>query len=116
MFTSLTAAVLGCFSRGCGAMPALAAGPQCGDKITADYVLTQDLNCSGTALFVVSTPDQAIRVDLAGHTLHGNGTGVGVDTERYGPYGPGGRSAAVANGTVSGFASAVVGLHLNRAG
>jgi len=65
---------------------------------------------------VVSTPDQVIRVDLAGHTLHGNGTGVGVDTEKYGPYGSGERSVTVANGTVSGFASAFVGPNINRAG
>lgn len=110
-----TATVLGCFSFGCGTVPAVAAGPQCGDKITADYVLTQDLDCTGTALFVAASRDQSIRVDLNGHRLKGAGKGVGVDTEKFSPYGTNTRAVTVANGTVTGFASAFVGLNVNRA-
>ena len=57
---------------------AAASGPAndlCGTTILADLTLEQDLTCAGTAL--VAGAD-GIRIDLAGHTITGPGTGAGV--------------------------------------
>ncbi|GEA87165.1 hypothetical protein [Cellulomonas cellasea] len=60
--------------------PALAAGAgavdgvECGDTITEDSSLTRDLVCDGVGLTLVG----GMTLDLAGHTLVGDGTGSAV--------------------------------------
>jgi parallel beta-helix repeat protein len=60
------------------ATPALAV--QCGAEIRTDLKLTADLNCTGTALSVTGPLSGApnITIDLNGHNITGNGTGIGV--------------------------------------
>jgi parallel beta-helix repeat protein len=65
-------------------MAAIAARPafavQCGDVIQTDLKLTSNLNCTGTALRVfgplLGAPN--ITIDLNGHNITGDGTGMGV--------------------------------------
>ena len=47
----------------------------CGTTVVADVTLDHDLVCPGTALVVGV---DGIRIDLAGHTISGSGTGAGV--------------------------------------
>jgi len=87
------------------AAPAHATTLACGDTVTADVTLTEDLTCSGTALRVqVSSPD-TVRVDLAGHRITGDGTGTGIEVVPVASPG----SLVVSGGAVRGFAVAVVG-------
>jgi len=60
------------------ARPAFAV--QCGDIIQADLTLTSNLNCAGTALrFFGPLPDAPnVTIDLNGHDITGNGTGMGI--------------------------------------
>ena len=46
----------------------------CGSHLAADTTLTRDLHCSGDGL----TLAPGIRLDMAGHQLSGDGTGVGI--------------------------------------
>jgi hypothetical protein len=59
------------------AAPAALASPDvhCGDTVTANTVLTQDLTCA-TAVGLTLVPD--VTLDLGGHTLAGPGSGTGV--------------------------------------
>jgi hypothetical protein len=63
-----------------GALPASAsAGPgdvACGAVVTNDVQLDTDLDCPGAGL-IVGAP--GIAIDLAGHTVRGSGTGVGIE-------------------------------------
>lgn len=60
------------------ARPAFAV--QCGDEIRTDLKLTSNLNCLGTALSVTGplpgSPN--ITIDLNGHDITGDGTGIGI--------------------------------------
>jgi parallel beta-helix repeat protein len=47
---------------------------QCGDVITADTTLDSDLVCAGDGLTIAD----AVRLDLAGHTIQGEGAGSGI--------------------------------------
>jgi parallel beta-helix repeat protein len=59
-----------------GAAPAEAAAVACGDVITQDTTLTQDLtNCTDDGL-VVAAPN--VTLDLGGHTVAGWGNGAGI--------------------------------------
>ena len=82
---------------------------QCGDRVATDIVLTKDLTCSGPALRVAVAAGQTLKVDLNGHRLQGDGTGTGLDTAFYTPPGHLGGTLVVTDGTITGFASAVVG-------
>jgi hypothetical protein len=88
------------------ALPAQADPLQCGDTVTTDIVLIQNLNCTGTALRVEVTANSTIHVDLNGYRLKGDGTGTGVEvlptSSLFG-------SLAVTNGTIKGFAVALLG-------
>lgn len=72
---------------------ASAAAPvRCGDTITSDVVLTKNLNCAGDGLRVAA----GVTVDLNGHRLRGNGTGVGISVGARGP-------VTIKNGRVENF-------------
>ena len=60
------------------ARPAFAV--QCGDIIQTDLTLTSNLNCVGTALRVFGPLPGApnITIDLNGHDITGDGTGMGI--------------------------------------
>jgi parallel beta-helix repeat protein len=47
----------------------------CGQTVTSDVTLTDDLVCSGTALTVGAG---GVTIDLDGHAIRGDGTGTGV--------------------------------------
>ena len=47
----------------------------CGTTVVADLRLDHDLACPGTALVVGA---DGVRIDLAGHTISGPGTGAGI--------------------------------------
>ena len=60
------------------ARPAFAV--QCGDIIQTDLTLTSNLHCAGTALRVFGPLPGApsITIDLNGHDITGDGTGMGI--------------------------------------
>jgi len=82
--------------------PAGAAGPYCGDVLTADTTLTADLSCGGDGL-IVAAP--GVTLDLGGHTLTGPGrrrfpaTETAVSVSATG--------VTVRNGTIQDFVSGV---------
>jgi parallel beta-helix repeat protein len=86
---------------GCGigfGRPALAGAVGCGSVITADTTLTADLRgCPGSGLTIAG---DGVRLDLAGHTISGSRTGVGIEIA--------GNAVTVANGSVEGFAFGVL--------
>ena len=88
------------------ALPAGAASLHCGDTITSDLVLSKNLTCSGTALVVSVAAGSTVSIDLNGHRLKGDGTGTGIETVR--PNGNAG-TLSVSGGTITGFATALVG-------
>lgn len=51
-------------------------GPQCGDVVTGDMTLTQDLVCSGDGLVVPGWAN--VHLNLGGHSISGSGGGTGV--------------------------------------
>src|SRR5262245_26190562 len=55
---------------------AVANSPQCGDTVTTDVVLTQDLVCPGDGLFVGTS--SSVTLDLNGHSIRGSGVGYGL--------------------------------------
>ena len=79
---------------------ALASHVRCGDVITTDMRLDRDLSgCPGDGI-VIGAGD--ITLDLGGHTIHGSGSGTGIDDSA------GHDGVRITNGTVSSFASGVV--------
>lgn len=72
----------------------------CGDQLTVDVTVDNDLTCVGDALAVVA---DGITVNLNGHTVAGDGTGVGITMR--------GRSdVTIKGGTVRNF---VTGIFVN---
>jgi parallel beta-helix repeat protein len=76
--------------------PAIASNASCGMVVTQDLVLDTDLTCTGTGLFVGA---DGITIDLHGHTLVGDGTGLGIDNRG------GFDHVVIKNGVLDGFAS-----------
>ena len=74
--------------------PARASAVSCGDTLTAHTQLDSDLVCSGTALIIGA---DGITVDLKGHSLTGNGTGIGIDNTAGYDY------VTIKNGVIEGF-------------
>jgi parallel beta-helix repeat protein len=69
----------------------------CGATIVADLKLDQDLTCSGNGL---TAGANGIRIDLNGHSLSGDGTGIGIAvTDR--------SDVTIVGGTISNFAVGV---------
>ena len=80
----------------CFAPPAAANHVQCGDTITQDTALDSDLSCSGTGITVAAND---VTLDLAGHTIAGTGSGVGVSVTA--------ERAEIRRGAITGFARGV---------
>jgi hypothetical protein len=92
------------------AAPASAATVHCGDHISTNIVLSNDLTCVGTALHLVIAENQTLTVNLNGHQLKGNGTGTGLETDLFKPANTSiAGNLVVTNGTITGFAVALVG-------
>jgi hypothetical protein len=70
---------------------------QCGQPILTDVTLRADLTCAGDGLVVGA---DGVTVDLGGHTVRGDGTGVGVAVTAH-------HRVTVRRGVVEGFAGAV---------
>lgn len=81
-----------------GSPAALGATASCGETLTANTLLETDLLCSGTALRVGA---DGITIDLNGHLVLGDGTGVGIDNGGFS--GPGHDGVAIRNGLIVGF-------------
>jgi parallel beta-helix repeat protein len=79
------------------AAPASANHVQCGDTITQDTTLDSDLLCAADGLTIDG--DQ-VTLDLAGHSITGSGTGIGIAPV-------GGLVVEVRGGTVRGFGAAL---------
>jgi hypothetical protein len=69
----------------------------CGQTVTTNAVLTQDLSCAGQGVNVNAS---GITIDLQGHTLKGNGSAVGISDGGY-------DHVAIKNGVVRNFADGV---------
>jgi hypothetical protein len=97
-------AVLALFT-GLALVPAATAstGPRCGDTISADVTLTHDLTCAGDGLHFVSpgSGSGVLKLNLAGHSLKGDGTGTGIIADNDG--------LSIANGTITGFSTTIKG-------
>ncbi len=78
------------------ATPALA-DPPCGATVVADVTVTADLTCAGNWLVIGA---DNLTIDLAGHTIQGNGTGMGINDNGH----PG---LVVKGGTMAGFATGI---------
>jgi parallel beta-helix repeat protein len=77
---------------------ALARHVECGDRVTRDVRLDDDLvNCRGNGLTVAA---DGITIDLGGHVVDGVGRGAGIFN---GQWGDGHRDITVRNGAVQGF-------------
>ena len=81
----------------------------CGQVLTKDFVLAQDLTCPGDALVVGA---DAIAVDLGGHTLSGPGKGQrnwpNPNLESVGVKVQGRYRVTVRNGTISAFSTGIL--------
>jgi parallel beta-helix repeat protein len=87
-----------------GAPAAYAAGmAQCGDVLTADTMLTEDLACGAGDGLILGAP--GITLDLAGHSITGAGIGVSAGGVRVPP---GIDGTTIRGGSVSGFTEGVV--------
>ncbi len=80
------------------AAPADAATPRiaCGSHLAGNTTLTRDLHCTGDGL----TLAPGVRLNLAGHRLSGNGTGVGITVVD-------GDRNAVLNGRIQNWATGI---------
>ena len=83
---------------------ATAQGVRCGQVLTKSTVLSQNLYCQGTALYVGA---HGITVDLKGYTVSGDGTGVGIRNDGFLPSGYNGAGGydrvTVRGGTIQHF-------------
>lgn len=100
---AVASATLGVVAATTAVSSAHAATLECGDTISVDTVLTEDLVCGpGDALVIVA---DGVTVDLSGHTIQGpgayTGAGAGVRAAQR-------RGVTVMGGTITGFQSAVV--------
>jgi parallel beta-helix repeat protein len=77
-------------------LPAAAADTiGCGETITTDVALTEDLVCSGDGLIVGA---EGITIDLAGHSITGSSVGVGISVYY---------QATIRNGTIENFPTGI---------
>jgi hypothetical protein len=75
----------------------------CGQTVTSDVTLNDDLVCSGTALTV---DVGGVTIDLDGHRIQGDGTGIGVFLNVDG-------DVTVRAGAISGFEAGILALRGN---
>ena len=69
----------------------------CGDVLTTDVRLEKDLTCAGDALTIGA---DGIRINLNGHTISGNATGVGITLRQR-------SDVVIHNGTVRNFVTGI---------
>jgi len=74
----------------------------CGQVISTNITLANDLTCAGDAL---SVDTDGVTLNLGGHTIQGNGSGTGI-TLFPANLDPQITGATVTNGTIAGFAAA----------
>jgi parallel beta-helix repeat protein len=72
----------------------------CGDQVTTDLTVQNDLTCAGDALFVMA---DGISINLNGHTIAGDGTGIGITLR-------GRTDVTIKGGTVRNF---ITGIFVN---
>jgi len=72
----------------------------CGQMISQDTVLTQDLVCPSGTMFAIIIGASGITLDLGGYTISGQAPGIGVYADGYGGF-------TIRNGAVEGFNDAV---------
>lgn len=112
---SVGAAAIGLVAATAAIAPASADSVQCGDQISVDTVLTEDLTCGpGDGLVIVAN---GVTLDLGGHTItgpgaYGQGAGAGVRAAQR-------TGVTVMHGTITGYQTAVVldeswGGHVTR--
>jgi hypothetical protein len=80
----------------------VASGPHCGDLVTTDVVLTENLVCSGDGLFVQALSTMPVTLDLNGHSIVGSGGGMGVNILASVA------DVSVKNGSITGFSTGVI--------
>lgn len=86
----------------------------CGTTVVGDLTLDHDLTCTGTALIVGA---DGVRIDLAGHTITGPGTGAGVFIAgRHGVWVTGGQITNFTAGVMVNNSSGVVVKHMTLSG
>jgi nitrous oxidase accessory protein NosD len=102
-------------AAGCALAVSAAAAPGsvddlCGTMVVGDLTLDHDLTCSGDALVVGA---DGVRIDLAGHTITGTGTGAGVRIEgQHGVWVTGGQITNFTAGVLVNDSSGVVIKHM----
>lgn len=82
----------------------------CGEVITTSITVANDLTCAGGV--ALSIQADGVTLDLAGHTIRGNGSGVGVEILPCFICNPEISDVTVTDGTLANFGSAV---HPNEA-
>jgi nitrous oxidase accessory protein NosD len=91
-----------------------AASDLCGAIVVGDLTLHHDLTCTGDALVVGA---DGVRIDLAGHTITGAGTGAGVRiVGRSGVWVTGGQITNFTAGVLVNNSSGVVIKHMTLSG
>jgi Right handed beta helix region len=84
------------------------ADPRCGDVVTTDVVLTEDLFCSGDGLTIPGFVN--VTLNLHGHAIVGSGVGSGIrilSSLNLDPSSSDAATVTVKNGSVRGFARGV---------
>ena len=79
------------------AAPEVSATIACGDQVTTNLLVENDLACVGDGLIVAA---DGITINLGGHTLSGNGTGNGITIRTR-------TGVTIQNGTVAGFLTGI---------
>ena len=76
---------------------------KCGDTITSNFMMLEDLECNGLSQvgYGLSVGANDVTLDCAGHSITGNGTGIGVKFN-------GVSGATIKNCKVSGFAQGIL--------
>ena len=96
----LSALVAGLALFGTTTWPARGVPVGCGAVLTSNTTLQKDLHCTGPgAALVIGAAN--ITVDLNGHTLTGDGTGVGIDNSG------GFAHVSIKNGAIAGFGEGI---------
>ena len=114
MYLRVSAVLACCLATVTAAAPSAFAGdvsPVCGTTVTTDLVLHKDLTCVGTALRFVVTGGATLHIDLNGHRLKGDGTGVGIESMSS-EVNPG--NLEVTDGSIVNFAAALLGTQRPR--
>jgi parallel beta-helix repeat protein len=102
----LSALVAGLAVCGASARPEPRPPLDCGAILTSNTTLQNDLDCSGPGAALVIGADN-ITVNLNGHTLTGNGSGVGIDNSGGFAHG------TIKNGTITGFSEGIRAVGAN---